>query len=50
MGDDVQQFNVYLPRALVRRVKHDAVDEGVSLSSYVASALEFYLDRREHDS
>lgn len=40
---EVQQFNVYLPRDLVRRVKHAAVDEGVSLSRFVEQALERHL-------
>ncbi len=40
---EVQQFNVYLPRELVRRVKHASVDEGVSLSRFVEQALERQL-------
>ena len=40
-----QQFNIYLPPALIRRVKHAAVDEGVSLSRFVEQALAAHLDR-----
>lgn len=42
-----QQFNVYLPADLVRRVKHAAIDEGVSLKRFTMQALEHELDRLE---
>jgi predicted HicB family RNase H-like nuclease len=39
-----QQFNVYLPPALIRRAKHAAVDYGTSLSRLVELALAEHLD------
>lgn len=45
-----QQFNIYLPAELVRRVKHAAVDADTSLSEFVAGALEAHLRRLEEDT
>lgn len=41
------QLNVYLPAALVRRVKHQAIDDDTSLSKFVERALTEYCDRAE---
>ena len=40
-----QQFNIYLPAELVRRVKHAAVDADASLSRFVEDVLTEHLRR-----
>ncbi len=42
---DKAQFNVYLPKALIRRAKYASVDTGQSLSQLVEDALIAHLDR-----
>ncbi|MDG3010107.1 CopG family transcriptional regulator [Rhodococcus sp. D2-41] len=52
-GEEVKQFNVYLPIELIKRVKYRALETGTSLSALTADALRSYLDadgRDEHAS
>jgi predicted HicB family RNase H-like nuclease len=46
MVEGKQQFNVWLPPDLVKRVKHASVDAQVSLSVFVERAIEDHLSRQ----
>jgi predicted HicB family RNase H-like nuclease len=43
------QFNVYLPKALIRRAKYASIDTGQSLSQLVEEALTAQLDRLDRE-
>ena len=47
--DKKQQFNIYLPPDLIRRVKHAAVDADQSLSDFVEDALRRHLEALQQE-
>jgi metal-responsive CopG/Arc/MetJ family transcriptional regulator len=50
MGEEVKQFNVYLPVSLIREIKHLAIDTEQSLSAIVTDALRQFLNNQRKQS
>lgn len=46
MPEDKAQFNVYLPKDLIREIKHRGVDEGVSMSALIEKIVRAYLEEK----
>lgn len=50
MEDKKQQFNVYLTPQTIKRIKHRAIDEQISLSDLVEQVFTAYLTQEEEGS
>ena len=46
MPNDKAQFNVYLPKDLIREIKHRGVDEGISMSALIEKIVRAYLEEK----
>lgn len=46
MPEDKAQFNVYLPKDLIREIKHRGVDEGVRMSALIEKIVRDYLEAK----
>ena len=46
MPEDKAQFNVYLPKDLIREIKHRGVDEGVSMSALIEKIVRADLEEK----
>ncbi|MCK0112880.1 ribbon-helix-helix domain-containing protein [Ornithinimicrobium sp. F0845] len=44
---DKAQFNVYLPKDLIKELKHRGIDEGMSMSALVEKIVRAYLEEEQ---